>query len=223
MFVTTTTDQHRPKRSHIHFAAAHWRHYPARLVTLFTQEVAQVRPSHAQAQPCHSSATLLRSSASRDPLAALCFVAENACNLPAGTLSAGVNCGSAEAGCTVAVLAAASELTCDTGYGGSPAKSGAACNTSGDFTGATFCTGRAPCPRHPHGPRTTLRPTSPDQACESLLSPARGFSLPPLLSSRLLPLVVDGEYAEGWFLPAKDLTGELSGELRLPAPPPKRV
>ena len=67
------------------------------------------------------------------------------CNLPAGTLSEGVNCDSVEGGCALSVLVAAATLTCDVGYGGTPSIAGAACpSDQATFTGATFCTGPPP-------------------------------------------------------------------------------
>ena len=64
---------------------------------------------------------------------------DNACKLPEGTSSGGVNCDAGEAGCTLAVLAGAAELTCDVGYSGTPAKANAACASYGaTFTGGTF-------------------------------------------------------------------------------------
>ena len=70
------------------------------------------------------------------------------CNLPWGTVSDGINCDAGEAGCTVSDLAAAGELTCAAGFGGSPSKANAECYRSYganvlEFTGATFCQGCA--------------------------------------------------------------------------------
>ena len=57
-------------------------------------------------------------------------------------MSAGADCSSDDEGCTVAVLEAAAQLTCGPGYGGSPDKANAACDTDGGtFSGATFCSG----------------------------------------------------------------------------------
>ena len=90
--------------------------------------------------------------------------------MPAGTLSVGAGCNSdSSTGCTLTVLNAAAEFTCDTGYHDTPAKAGAACATDGGtFTGATFCTGtvrrRAPgcaIPARAAGRGRLLSPAAP--------------------------------------------------------------
>ena len=73
---------------------------------------------------------------------AFCAAAANACELPVGTGSAESACGNGEVGCAVSVLQAATELSCTSGYYGSPAKANAVCGTNGEaFTLSTgdFC------------------------------------------------------------------------------------
>ena len=80
-------------------------------------------------------------SSNKGKFAGAMFCTENVCTLPVGTLSDGANCDDGESGCNLAVLTA-STLSCASGYGGTPATSGAACSSNkGKFAGATFCTG----------------------------------------------------------------------------------
>jgi len=68
----------------------------------------------------------------------------NACKLPVGTESAGTACDNGEGGCAISVLQAATELSCTSGYNGSPAKANAVCGSNGvAFTLSTgdFCAG----------------------------------------------------------------------------------
>ena len=72
------------------------------------------------------------------------FCAENTCTLPIGTESDGAACDNGEDQCTIAVLRGASELSCTTGYNGSPLKANAVCDTSGGaftLSPGSFCTG----------------------------------------------------------------------------------
>jgi len=71
----------------------------------------------------------------------ICCTAD-ACKLPVGTESAGTACDNGEGGCALSVLQAATELSCTSGYSGSPAKANAVCGSNGvAFTLSTgdFC------------------------------------------------------------------------------------